>query len=148
MALMAAGSSTGLTDRQRAALDSLVADLRTIFGARLHALVAYGLHALTADGPDGYIRTLGLVERVTFDDLARLVPLVSRWQQSRLAVPLILSRHEFERTLDVFPLEYGSIIANHLVIFGDAPLAGVQRRRRRSAPRLRATGEEPPRPPA
>ena len=77
MAIMAAGSSTGLTDRQRAALDSLVADLRTIFGAGLQALVAYGLHALPADGPDAYMRTLGLVERVTFDDLARLVPLVS-----------------------------------------------------------------------
>ena len=53
------------------------------------------------------------------------------WQQSRLAVPLILSRHEFERTLDVFPLEYGSIIANHLVIFGDAPLC---RRTSRTTP--------------
>jgi len=129
MAVMALGASAGLTDRQRAALDSLVADLRTIFGARLHALVAYGLPALRADGAhghDGYIRTLGLVERVTFDDLARAVPLVSRWQQSKLAVPLLLSRHEFERSLDVFPLEYGSIIANHLVIVGDAPLAGVR----------------------
>jgi hypothetical protein len=129
MALMAEGSSAGLADRQRAALDSLVADLRAIFGARLHALVvygAYGLHSFAPDGQGGYIRTLGLVERVTFDDLTRLVPLVSRWQQSQLAVPLILSRHEFERSLDVFPLEYGSIIANHLVIFGDAPLAGVR----------------------
>lgn len=125
MALMAAGSSAGLTDRQRAALDSLVADLRTIFGARLQTLVAFGLHTIGADGHDSYVRTLGLVERVTFDDLARCVPLVSRWQQSSLAVPLILSRHEFERSLDIFPLEYGSIIANHVVLFGDAPFAGV-----------------------
>ena len=126
---MATGSSDGLTTRQRAALDSLVADLRAIFGSRLHALVAYGLHTLEmerAEGLNGYVRTLGLVERVTFDDLARSMPLVSRWQQSGLAVPLLLSRHEFERTLDVFPLEYGSIIANHLVLVGDAPLADVR----------------------
>jgi hypothetical protein len=126
---MAPGSAAGLTNRQRAALDSLIADLRTIFGARLHALVAYGLHALEserAQGHDGYVRTLGLVERLTFDDLARSVPLVSGWQRSGLAVPLLLSRHEFERTLDVFPLEFGSIIANHLVLVGDAPLAGVR----------------------
>src|SRR4029450_9549000 len=38
---------------------------------------------------------------------------------------LILSRDEFARSLDVFPLEYGEIIARHVVIAGDNPFAGV-----------------------
>ena len=113
-----------LTDRQRAALDTLVRDLRTIFGSRLHSLVAYGLATSTRD--DSYVRTLGLVERVTFEDLARAVPLAAEWHRRGLAVPLLLSRHEFERTLDVFPLEYGNIIANHVVIVGDNPFAGTR----------------------
>jgi hypothetical protein len=121
MAFMASASAADLTDRERAALDALVRDLRTIFGSRLHSLVVYGLGAFNAG--ESYVRTLGLVERVTFDDLARAVPLAADWQRRGLAVPLLLSRHEFVRTLDVFPLEYGHIIANHVVIVGDNPFA-------------------------
>jgi hypothetical protein len=124
MALMASSPEQALTDRQRAALDTLLRDLRTIFGARLYALVAYGLVSTNVDG--SYVRTLGLVERVTFDDLARAVPLAAEWLRRGLAVPLLLSRHEFERTLDVFPLEYGNLIANHVVIAGDDPFASVR----------------------
>ena len=62
---------------------------------------------------------------MTFDDLTACVPLVADWRRRGLAVPLILSRDEFTRTLDVFPLEYGDIIAHHLVIFGADPFAGV-----------------------
>ena len=123
MALMGSSPEQALTDRQRAALETLLRDLRTIFGARLQALVAYGL-ASTND--DSYVRTLGLVERVAFDDLARAVPLTAEWLRRGLSAPLLLSRHEFERTLDVFPLEYGNLIANHVVIAGDDPFATVR----------------------
>ena len=120
MAFMASSSSGALSTPQRAAIDTLVADLRTIFGGGLISLVAYGLGANGAEEP---VRTLGLVERVTFDDLAKAAPLTSSWRRRGLAVPLILSKHEFDRTLDVFPLEYGSIIADHVVIVGSAPFA-------------------------
>jgi hypothetical protein len=43
-----------------------------------------------------------------------------------LAVPLILTQHEFSRTLDVFPLEYGDIIASHVVVAGNDPFGGVE----------------------
>ncbi len=49
MAFMASASAAGLTDQQRAALDTLVRDLRTIFGSRLHSLVVYGLGTLDGD---------------------------------------------------------------------------------------------------
>jgi hypothetical protein len=124
MALMASLSAVNLTGRQRADLETLVSDLRTIFGARLHSVVAYGLAGLPGDA--AYVRTLALTERVTFEDLARAVPLTAAWQRRGLAVPLILSRHEFERTLDVFPLEYGNLIASHVVIAGGDPFGGVR----------------------
>jgi hypothetical protein len=119
MAFMASPSSVTLADLHRAALDGLVIDLRTIFGARLHSVVAYGLAARHND--DDPLRTLALVEQLTFDDLARAAPMVPTWQRRGLAVPLILSEYEFDRTLDVFPLEYGSIIADHIVVVGRAP---------------------------
>jgi hypothetical protein len=124
MAFMTSTPAAELAERQRAALEGLVGDLRVVFGARLQSLVAYGLGAPAP--AEAAIRTLGLVERVTFDDLARLVPLAADWQRRGLAVPLLLSRHEFERSLDVFPLEYGNIIANHVVVGGDDVFAGAR----------------------
>lgn len=124
MAFMASAAGGALTDRQRATFDVLVGDLRRLFGSRLHALVAYGLGTFNAD--ENYLRTLVLVERVMFDDLARAAPLAAAWHRRGLAVPLLLSPHEFARTLDVFPLEYGSIIANHVVIVGDDPFANAR----------------------
>jgi hypothetical protein len=119
MAFMASTSSVTLGETHRTALDGLVIDLRSIFGARLLSLVAYGMAARNSD--DDPVRSLALVDRLTFDDLARAAPLVPTWQARGLAAPLILSQYEFDRTLDVFPLEYGSIIADHIVVVGRAP---------------------------
>lgn len=124
MAFMASAPAADLTERQRAALEALVGDLKSIFGSRLLSLVAYSLSTLAVPGAS--LRTLGLVERLTFEDLARAVPLAAQWQRQGIAVPLLLSRYEFERTLDVFPLEYGSIIANHIVILGENVFAGTE----------------------
>ncbi|HVL68547.1 MAG TPA: hypothetical protein VM364_14895 [Vicinamibacterales bacterium] len=115
-------ASVTLSPAARAALDVLTSDLRRVFGNRLVSISAY---ALTAD-PDAEIRTVVLVDRLAFDDLAACVPLARAWDARGLAVPLLLERDEFVRTLDVFPLEYGEIIATHVPVYGDDPFAGVQ----------------------
>jgi hypothetical protein len=103
------------------ALRTVAADLQRVFGARLLSLVAYG----PADHPDG-AHTLALVERLDFQDLTACAPRTSDWRRAGAAVPLLLSREEFLRTLDVFPVEYGGIIANHQLIVGENILAGMQ----------------------
>ena len=100
------------------ALKPLAADLQRIFGTRLLSLVAYG----PPDHPDG-AHTLALVERLDFQDLTACAPRTSDWRRAGAAVPLLLSREEFLRTLDVFPVEYGSIIANHQLVAGQNVLA-------------------------
>jgi hypothetical protein len=104
-----------------AALKMLSADLQRIFGTRLQSLVAYG----DADDPDG-MHTLALVERVDFHDLTACAPRTLDWRRAGAAVPLLLSREEFLRTLDVFPVEYGGIIANHQLLAGENILRGLQ----------------------
>ena len=106
---------------QQAAASTLAADLRETFGSRLHALVAYGL-----TDPDQLLHTLALVDEVTFKDLTACAPSVHRWRRAGLAVPLLLSRDEFDRSLDVFPVEYGEIVANHITIVGEDPFAGAR----------------------
>ena len=62
----------------------------------------------------------------TFSDLAACAPRTADWRKAGAAAPLILTRDEFLRTLDVFPLEYGGIIANHQVVVGEDVLAGLR----------------------
>jgi hypothetical protein len=123
---MASSSAAALSSEQHAAGEALAADLRRIFAGRLQSLVAYGVLETNAHDPDGPLRTLALVASYSFDDLRQCAPLTYAWRRLRLAVPLVLTRHEFMRTLDVFPLEYGSIIANHVVIVGDEPFADAR----------------------
>ena len=104
------------------ALDALTGDLRKVFGNRLLSVSAYGF---TGD-PEEDVHSIVLVDRLSFDDLIACVPLARNWDTRGLAVPLILERDEFVRTLDVFPLEYGAIIDNHLPIFGDDPFEALE----------------------
>jgi hypothetical protein len=113
-----------LSVEDRKALDGLAADLRRVFGARLQSLAVYGLRSPSADEQE--IHTLALVERLTFDDLAACVPLAASWRRVGLSVPLVLEHDEFLRTLDVFPLEYGDIIAHHVLVAGADPFAAAR----------------------
>jgi hypothetical protein len=112
-------ASATLAPPDRAALESLAADLRRIFGNGLHSVCAYGTYG------EGELRSIALVQRLDFEDLAACAPLSSGWAKRGLAVPLLLERDEFSRTLDVFPLEYGEIIGSHVVVLGDDPFAGL-----------------------
>lgn len=116
--------SVSLSGEERTALEGLAADLRRVFGARLRSLAAYGL-TIPAP-PPRMLHTLALVDRLSFKDLVRCVPLADGWRRRSLAVPLVLELEEFMRTLDVFPLEYGDIIAHHVLIAGTDPFSGTR----------------------
>jgi hypothetical protein len=113
-----------LSREERAALDSLASELGRVFGARLRSVVAYGLDIPSAS--PRILHTLALVDRLAFEDLTRCLPLTDGWRRRSLAVPLILELEEFLRTLDVFPLEYGDIIAHHVVVFGSNPFGAAR----------------------
>lgn len=113
-------ASATLSSQRHAALGALAGELRRVFGTRLRSVSAYG-----PDGGAGPTHSIALVDRLTFDDLAACAPLARGWDAKGLAVPLILSEDEFRRTLDVFPLEYGDIIAHHVVIDGPDPFLNL-----------------------
>jgi hypothetical protein len=106
-----------------AGLKSLAADLQRIFGTRLRSLVAYRGED---DGDGDGIHTLALVDAIAFSDLAACAPRTADWRKAGASAPLILTKDEFLRTLDVFPLEYGGIIANHEVLAGEDLLGGLR----------------------
>ena len=107
------------------AVDRLLADLRVVFGPRLLSLVVYGRHALEAPAPQQPVHTLALVDDLGMADLEAASRLARDWRAAGLAVPLMLSRVDFARSLDVFPLELGAIIDAHRVVYGSDPFAGL-----------------------
>jgi hypothetical protein len=115
------------------AVQALDRDLRGIFGARLRSLVRYGQRAqhgaATAhhghDTSASAVRTLAVVESLTHDDLRAAANRVAPWHDLGLATPLLIVAHEFDRSLDAFPLEFGAILADHVVVSGENPFASL-----------------------
>jgi hypothetical protein len=109
-----------LTAAEQSAAGRLADDLARVFGSRLIAVVAYRPAAGAGSGAN-VVHTLALVDRVRVEDLSALFTVIAAWHKAKLATPLLLAREEFERTLDVFPLEYQSILSRHVVIRGAWP---------------------------
>lgn len=101
------------------ALQPVVADLRTVFGDRLEAVVGYGWR------PQTQAPSLALVQTLTVDDLEACAARVGAWHRAGAATPLIITRHDFARSLDAFPVEFGEIIASHEVAYGRDPFEGL-----------------------
>src|SRR5579864_8740802 len=107
------------------AVPALERELRSVFGPRLQSLVVFG--AQGGGQPDEHgrrpapTRTMAIVETMTERDLRACAERVVSWHEAGLATPLLLAAHEFEQSLDVFPLEFGAILADHTVVFGASP---------------------------
>lgn len=109
-------------------------ELHQIFGPRLQSLIAYGLHRPKAESHASHhatheaarTQTLAIVETLTVADLKGCAEKTDAWHDAGLATPLLLAAHEFDRSLDAFPLEFGAILADHVVVQGRSPFGGLQ----------------------
>jgi hypothetical protein len=104
-------------------------ELREICGARLQSLVIYGQRtsASRTAKPDAHghgdaaVRTMAVVDELSAPDLRACAARTASWHDHGLATPLIVATQEFARSLDAFPLEFGAIIADHVVVAGANP---------------------------
>ena len=128
---------------QERALEALARDLERVFGPRLESLVAYAGHEPTAR----CTRSRSSTGSPSGTSPACL-PLADGWRRRGLAVPLMLSQAELARTVDIFPLEYSSIISSHTVVRGRDPFDGITSPERGRPPRVRGAGQESSHPPA
>jgi hypothetical protein len=101
---------------------SLERDLRDIFGSRLRSIVSYGA---SDDGAPAGLRTLAVVDGLHPDDLRACAARVDAWHDQGLDTPLLLASEEFGRSLDAFPLEFGAILADHVLVAGADPFQGL-----------------------
>lgn len=111
------------------AVQQLVGDLRSVFQARLESVVLYGasghLPGSLAGGPRDIAYTLALVESMSVADLRACAGHAPAWHARKVATPLLMTPRMLRRSLDVFPLELAEILANHRVLLGPDPFAGL-----------------------
>jgi hypothetical protein len=121
-------------------LSMLERGLRDIFADRFQSLVAYGQNSRqsTADSrqspaasthashpPPAPTPTMVIVESLAENDLRACAEAASKWHDAGLATPLFLTAGELERSLDTFPLEFGAIIADYILVAGRDPFEGL-----------------------
>jgi hypothetical protein len=109
-----------LSPAQQSAAGALARDLDRIFGPRLQSLVVYPGHQ-----GDGSVHACALVEGLAFRDLVACLPYAASWHTRGAAVPLMLTEDELRRTIDIFPLEYASILAGYEILRGHDPFRGM-----------------------
>jgi hypothetical protein len=102
-----------------ATLKPVADDLQRIFGERLDAFIAYGWRQA------GPVPSLALVTSLRLDDLTACAARNASWVRAGAATPLLLTRADFARSLDAFPIEYGEILDSHEVVVGANPFAGL-----------------------
>jgi hypothetical protein len=125
------------------AVQTLQRDLSSIFGAHLQSLVIYGPRASEsregaqtphdshgsqhghAHAHPAPIQTMAVVDALSGDDLRACAARVDGWHDAGLATPLMVVAAELDRSLDSFPLEFGAIQADHVVVNGASPFASV-----------------------
>ena len=93
-------------------------DLQRIFGPRLEAFVTYA--PTVSPQP-----SLALVSTLDLADLTACAARAGRWASAGAATPVVLTRAEFAQSLDVFPVEFGEILAHHDTWHGDDPFLGL-----------------------
>ena len=106
---------------QQRAVDALARDLDQVFGARLRSLLVYPGHQ-----GDGSVHSMAVIDGLVFRDLAACLPFAEAWHHRGAGVPLLLTVEELQRSLDIFPLEYASILADYGVARGVDALKGVR----------------------
>ncbi len=102
-----------LSSAARQAMVRLAADLTRVFDDRFVALIA-----------TGPTRTAAFASAIRADDLEALSALSQRWHLDGLDTPLLITPHEFVRSLDAFPVEYQAMIDRHELIAGVSPFSG------------------------
>ena len=108
-------------------INDFVQRLQQAAGANLESVILYG-SAVTGDYQAEYsnVNLLCVLRDTSFQSLQALAGAVEWWSRQKHALPLFMTRHELERSTDVFTIELLDMQQYHRVLFGEdviAPLA-------------------------
>ena len=107
-------------------LEQLVKQLAAAYGPRLACVVLYGSAAAGEQIPDrSDYNVLVLLDRIESALLEAAAPIARAWREAGNPPPMTMTVHEWQRSSDIFPMEYADILDRHKVLHGEAPFAGI-----------------------
>ena len=102
-------------------------ELAALFPDDLRSLALYGSAAGDSFRPDrSDINFAVVLEAVSATHLGRIAQWWYGWRDRRVSVPLVMSRADVERSLDVFPLEFLDLKARHRILAGADLFAALE----------------------
>ena len=107
--------------------EQFINDYKNAFEEELVSIILYGS---AARGEYVYkksdINFLIILKEKGIRELKKILPLIKRWQKSKVSTPLILTNEYILSSLDSFPIEFLSMRQNYKVIFGEDALSSVK----------------------
>jgi predicted nucleotidyltransferase len=108
-------------------LTEFVEKLKQAAGGNLESVILHGSAASGEYDPEfSNINLLAILKETSLPKLLPLAPLVDSWTQQRNPAPLLITRHELERSADVFSIELLDMQRQHRVLFGPDAIASLQ----------------------
>ena len=96
-------------------------------GSNVEAIILFG-SAVSGDFHPGLsdLNVFCVLRESSFEKLQLLAPAVKWWRKQKQPPPLCMTRHELERSTDVFTIELLDMVQHHRVLFGEDVLQGLE----------------------
>jgi hypothetical protein len=108
-------------------LEDFVKRIRAAAGENLESVILYGSAVAGDFHPEFSNLNLFCVLRdSSFSALQTLVPVAQWWEGQKQPPPLFMTRHELERSTDVFTIELLDMQQNHRILFGEDIVSGLE----------------------
>jgi predicted nucleotidyltransferase len=107
-------------------ISKFVKRMREAGGPNVESIILFG-SAVSGDFHEGLsdLNLFCVLRETSFAALQTLAPVVKWWNRQKQPPPLCLTRHELERSNDVFTIELLDMVQHHRVLFGEDVLQGL-----------------------
>jgi len=107
-------------------ISEFVKRVREACGSNIEAAVLFG-SAVSGNFREGLsdINLFCVLRDLSFANLQAFAPVVKWWDKQKQPPPLCMTRHELERSADVFTIELLDMVQHHRILFGDDVLQGL-----------------------
>ena len=108
-------------------INEFVTRLREAAGANLESVILFGSAATEDFHPEfSNVNLFCVVRDSSFAALQAVASAVKWWDRQKQPPPLFMTRHEVERSIDVFSIELIDMQMHHRVLFGEDVIQGFR----------------------
>jgi hypothetical protein len=108
-------------------LDEFVGRMQKAAGENLQSVILYGSAAAGDFNPEfSNLNLLCILRDASFARLSAIASVVEWWHRHKHPAPLVMTREELERSVDIFSIELLDMQQHHRVLLGENVVTGLQ----------------------